>query len=161
VHVRVAPERSSEGSRDAHEAETGAPAATPLKVGLFIDSYTQPQWVYDIVAEIQRSSFARVSLVVENGDVDQPERSVLRRLHRNRHRLAYALYTRLDDALFRREPDAFTNTSIESLLEGVARLRVTPIKKRFSDYFTPADVAQIREHGLDVVLRLGFRILRG
>src|SRR5687768_16937799 len=130
MHVRVTPRRSSEGSREAQEAETGAPAATPLKVGLLVDSYTQPQWVYDIVAEIQRSSYARVSRVVENGDVDQPERRFLRRLHRNRHRLAYALYTRLDDALFRREPDAFTNTSIESLLEGVARLRVAPIKKR-------------------------------
>jgi hypothetical protein len=161
MHVRVAPDPLQPLTDGTDEAAAATPLAVPLKVGLFIDSYTQPQWVYDIVADIQRSSFARVSLVVENGDVDRSERGLLRRLVRNRHRVAYALYTRLDDALFRREPDAFTNTSIEGLLDGVARMRVTPIKKRFSDYFTPADVEQIREHDLDVVLRLGFRILRG
>ncbi len=152
MHVRVAP-------ADARDAEM--PARLPLKIGLLIDSYVQPQWVHDIVADIQRSWCARVALVVENGDVDQPERGFVRRLLRNRHRLAYALYTRIDDLLFRRQPDAFTNTSIEALVDGAARIRVTPVKKRFSDYFTPADVARIREHDLDVVLRLGFRILRG
>ena len=40
-------------------------------------------------------------------------------------------------------------------------VRVTPIKKKFSDYFTPEDVQRVRDHDLDVVLRFGFRILRG
>jgi hypothetical protein len=138
-----------------------APARTPLKVGLLVDSLAQQQWVYDIVAEIQRSSYARVALIIENGDVDQPERSFLRKLARNRTRIAYTLYTRLDERLFRREPDAFSQTSIADLVAGVPAIRVTPIKKRFSDYFTPEDVAAIRAHDLDVALRLGFRILRG
>ncbi len=152
MHVRVAPATA----RDAN-----MPARLPLKVGLLLDSYVQPQWVHDIVADIQRSACAQVALVVENGDVDRPVHGLVRRLLHNRHRLAYALYTRLDDLLFRREPDAFTNTSIEALVDGAAKIRVMPIKKRYSDYFTPEDVARIREQDLDVVLRLGFRILRG
>jgi len=133
----------------------------PLKIGLMIDSLIQPQWVYDVVAGIQRSGFAAISLLIENGDVDQPARGFLNRVVQNRKRLAYALYTRLDDWLFRREPDAFTNRSIAELLDGVPSIRVTPIKKKYSDYFAAADVEAIRQHDLDVALRLGFRILKG
>jgi methionyl-tRNA formyltransferase len=134
--------------------------ATRLKVGLMLDSLTQPQWVYDIVDGIQQSGFAEVSLLIHNGDVDTPHRG-LQRILRNRHRIAYALYTRLDDRLFRRQPDAFTERSIADLVAGVPSVRVVPIKKKFSDYFDAADVAAIRAHGLDVALRLGFRILKG
>ena len=147
---------------DANDDERDvAPTHAPLRVGLFVDSLRQPQWVRTIVEEIQASDVARVALIVENGDVDQPERGVLRKLLKNRHRLAYVLYTRLDERLFRRQPDAFTEVSIADLVEDVPTRRVTPIKKRFSDYFTEEDVAAIREYDLDVVLRLGFRILRG
>ena len=139
------------------------PAARPepLRVGLLIDSFRQPQWVRTIVEGIQRSDFARVALIVENGDVDRPERGFVRKVLKNRQRLAYVLYTRLDERLFRKAPDAFTEVSIADLLADVPTRRVTPIKKRFSDYFTDEDVAAIREFDLDVVLRLGFRILRG
>lgn len=150
MHVRMSP-----------DALTDAAQRVPLRVGLLVDSFTQPQWVYDIVADIQRSAFARVALVVENGDVDRPAQRLVNRLVRNRHRIAYALYTRLDDRLFRRTPDAFSEVSIADLVAGVPVLRVTPIKKRFSDYFPPDDVERVRDYDLDVVLRLGFRILRG
>src|SRR5215208_4486354 len=96
--------------------------SVPLKVALMLDSLTQPQWVYDIVADIQRSGFAELSLLIENGDVDQPERGIAKRLLHNRTRVAYALYTRLDDRLFRRQPDAFTNRSIADLVRGVPLL---------------------------------------
>ena len=138
-----------------------APHGEPLKVALLVDSLTQPRWVYDIVEGIQRSSYARIALIVENGDVDQPARGFVRKLARNRHRIAYALYTRIDEALFRRQPDAFSDISIAPLVEGVPSIRVTPTKKRFSDYFSAEDVEAIRGHDVDVALRLGFRILRG
>jgi hypothetical protein len=141
------------------EGECAGPP--PLKVGLLVDSLKQPRWAYDIVADIERSTFAKVTLIIENGDVDQPERNGVRKLVRNRHRLAYALYTRLDERLFRRAPDAFTEASIAELTSHVPRLRVTPIKKRYSDFFAPEDIATIRGYDLDVALRLGFRVLRG
>ena len=111
--------------------------------------------------ELQRSSFAQIVLVIENGDVDRPERGFARRLTRNRKRLAYVLYTRIDEYLFRQQPDAFTETSITDLVAGVPTIRVTPIKEALLDYFAAEDVAAIRERELDVAFRLGFRILRG
>ena len=149
-------------------AEAGAPGelspsslSRPLRIGLLVDSLVQPQWVREIVEQIQGSSYATVALIVENGAPDVRERGFARRLVKNRARIAYALYTRLDEWLFRRQPDAFTPASIAALVEGVPLVRVTPIKKKFSDYFTPEDAQRVREHDLDVVLRFGFRILRG
>jgi hypothetical protein len=141
-------------------AETLAPGS-PLRVGVMLDSFVQPQWVYDILAGIQQSGFATLALVIENGDVDRPVQGFFNRLLHNRGRIAYTLYTRFDDFWFRRQPDAFTNVSTTELLASVPVQRVTPIKKKFSDYFEPSDVEAIRARGLDVVLRFGFRILRG
>ena len=137
------------------------PADRPLRIGLMLDSLTQPQWVYDIVRDIQGSTIAEVSLLIENADVERPERGVLRRLARNRHRVGYTLYSRLDDTIYRRTPDAFTDTSIADLVRDVRSISVRPRKKKFSDFFEPSDVEAIRAYDLDVALRLGFRILRG
>jgi folate-dependent phosphoribosylglycinamide formyltransferase PurN len=40
-------------------------------------------------------------------------------------------------------------------------LRVTPIQKKYSDYFAANDIESIRSHDVDILLRFGFRILRG
>ncbi|HEV3484284.1 MAG TPA: hypothetical protein VG106_02680, partial [Vicinamibacterales bacterium] len=143
------------------ESTGGETPRLPLRVGVMLDSHVQPQWVYDILAEIAASGFAQLALVIQNGDVDKSERGFFKRVMKNRQRLAYTLYTRIDDFWFRREPDAFTNTSVTDLLASVPVVTVSPIKKKFSDYFEPADVDAIRAHDLDVVLRFGFRILRG
>jgi hypothetical protein len=155
MHTDASAQAGSTGELAPH------PPGRRLRVGLLVDSLMQPRWVRDIVADIQRSSYATVALIIENGAPDQPEKGFARRLLKNRKRIAYALYTRIDERLFRREPDAFTADSIAPLVEGVPVLRVTPIKKKFSDYFTPEDVQRVRDHDLDVVLRFGFRILRG
>jgi hypothetical protein len=149
-----------ENGRVGSTSDSGA-VQPCLRVGLLIDSLRQPQWVRTIIEDIQSSNFSRLSLIVENGDVDRPERGRLRKIVKNRQRLAYVLYTRIDERLFRKGPDAFTEVSIADLVSDVPTMRVTPIKKRFSDYFREEDVAAIRQHDLDVVLRLGFRILRG
>jgi methionyl-tRNA formyltransferase len=146
---------------DVIQPEAGTETRRPLKVGVMLDSLTQAQWVHDILADIQQSGFAELALVIENADPDRPERGFVQRLVKNRRRIAYTLYTRLDDWLFRRRPDAFSEVSVAPVLAGVPVVRVRPIKKRFSDYFEPGAIAEVRAHDLDVILRFGFRILRG
>jgi len=47
-------------------------------------------------------------------------------------------------------------------LKDVARISCQPILKgRFSQYFSKADLAHIRNYDLDVILRFGFNIIRG
>jgi hypothetical protein len=46
-------------------------------------------------------------------------------------------------------------------LAGTPVVRVTPRQTKFCDYFPDESVDEIRAHALDVVLRFGFRILKG
>jgi hypothetical protein len=133
----------------------------PLRVALLVDSLTQPAWVHRIVEDIHKSAQASVVLVVRNqidGDVRE---SRLRRLWRNRVFLLYAAYSRIDQALFASEPDAFAPRNLEPLLAGVPVLDVRPARAKFRDVFEAADLDAIRQHDLDVALRFGFRILSG
>ncbi len=73
----------------------------------------------------------------------------------------YGVVSRLDAK--RRPPafDAWLSKDLGPLLSGVPILAVEPERTRWSDVFSPDDVATIRGHDLDVLIRIGFRILRG
>lgn len=137
-----------------------------LRVGLLLDSFAQPRWVYRVVEEIQRSPFAGVSLVVLNakGAVAPARRGAggkARSAWRNRERLLYALYTKFDESRVRVSPDAFAPASVEALVKDCPVVSVEPLMKKHSDYFRDEDVEEILGHRLDVALRFGFRILKG
>jgi hypothetical protein len=138
----------------------------PIRVGLLLNSFTQPRWVSRIIGEIQQSSFAVVALIVlnEGADFAPPDRGTgekLRSVWRSRKHALYTLYTRFDESRARLSPDAFAPVDIEPLLEGCTVLRVKPSMTKHSDYFRDEDVEEILAHRLDVALRFGFRILRG
>lgn len=131
-----------------------------LRVGLLIDSFTQPRWIAKIVEDIQASNFADVRLIVKNEQNDQP-RSRFRAYWKNRSYLLYAFYNRLDNLLVKPESDAFERVDIQELLSNCPLLRVTPIRKKYSDWFPDQDARTIEEYKLDVAIAFGFRILKG
>lgn len=134
----------------------------PVRVGLLIDSFTQPRWVYTIINAIQSSSIARIYLVVKNeAPNQQPSVGRLRSYWKNRNYLLYALYNRLDARLPTGETDAFEDTDVTELLAGCPVLGVLPEMKRFSDWFPDEAIEKIRSYDLDVAISFGFRILRG
>lgn len=152
-------------------------AKEPLRVGVFLDTFEQPRWVARVLSEIQESGIARVVLVVENA-AKPPEAgsSALRRIVDRPELLLYWGYSRVDELLFahrrgrtaplaakREQPleNPFDEVDVHNLLEGADHLRVLPKMTRFSDYFESSDVTTLRAHHLDVVVRFGFRILRG
>src|ERR1700752_4898456 len=91
----------------------------PLRVGLLVDSLTQPRWVSNIVKDIKSSSIAEVCVVVKNEATapDQP-RSRLQAYWRNRNYLLYALYERLDTRRPMNDTDAFEDVDVQELLAG-------------------------------------------
>jgi methionyl-tRNA formyltransferase len=132
----------------------------PLRIGLFLDSFVVENWVRRVVEEIQASSFAKVVLVVMN-NCEAPSTKILDRLSRSHDQILYGLYTKFDNRFARVNPNAFELVDIGDLCPNVPVLKVKPLMKKFSDRFADQDVDQILEHKLDVVLRFGFRILRG
>lgn len=132
----------------------------PLRIGLLVDSLTQPRWVSKIINDIQSSDFAEICLVVEN----QATSESLGRLQsywKNRKYLLYALYNRIDNYVSLAEENAFEDVDVEESLSGVPVLGVMPVMKKFSDWFPDDAVETIRSYNLDVAISFGFRILRG
>ncbi|MCC6316306.1 MAG: hypothetical protein IT361_01350 [Gemmatimonadaceae bacterium] len=138
-------------------------ARQPLRVGLLLDGLEQPQWVHDAVARMLQEGHAQVSLVVRNAT---PHGHAARRGRvaswiANRRVLAHALYHRIDTWKFSVERDPFVMTSLAPLVAGAPVIDVTPRQTKHSDYIEDADIERILAHDLDVVVRFGFRILRG
>ena len=138
----------------------------PVRTALLLDTTVQPQWVCRIIEQIQRSEYARVSLVVLNGasparEAGGAQPGLLKKAWQHRDGLLYLLYRKLDRRLFRVRRDAFALVDTGPLLQGIPRITVTPRQTEFSDYLEGEQAEQIRAFDLDVALRFGFRILRG
>lgn len=131
-----------------------------LRIGLLVDSLTQPRWVSKIINDIQSSDFAEICLVVKNEATSEPL-GRLQSYWKNRKYLLYALYNRVDNHVSLAEENAFEDVEVEASLSGVPVLGVMPVMKKFSDWFPDDAVEKIRSYELEVVISFGFRILRG
>jgi hypothetical protein len=135
-------------------------APRKLRIGILIDSVQQPAWVRTMLERIAHSDHAELSLVVQN-EASRPRLGLLGKLRTHHRIFMYLLLERLEARLFRLEPDAFAMGSIEALIEGLPRIGVSPRQGEFSDWIEGESLDEIRSYDVDVLLRLGFRILRG
>src|SRR5215813_271171 len=98
-----------------------------LRIGLLIDSFTQPRWVQRAIEKILQSEIATIEIVLKVDDARKDERSLL-----------YKVYDSIDRRLF--AADALELVSIEEALKG------TTVKHGFE---------QIEVRDLDVLINFG------
>lgn len=132
----------------------------PIRVGLLVDSFSQPHWVCKVVNDIASSTFAKVVLVVLN-DHDERKANLIKRLIDNRHYWSYLVYEKLDNLLSRVTPNAFEIGSIQELVSDCPVIRVNPKRDGYSDYIEDHDLSTILDYDLDVAIQFGFRRLTG
>jgi hypothetical protein len=132
-----------------------------LKIGLLLDSLQQPAWVRRMLQRIAISDYAEISLIVLNSPVAKKRKGFLTRVLENRSFLFYTVFEKFEKRFTSCEPDAFASEDVGSLVASVPMLKVTPRRTRYSDYFENQDLQNIMKYELDVLIRLGFRILRG
>jgi len=138
----------------------------PLRIGVMLDSLTAPLWVAKILQDIAAAPFLTLSLVVVDATEQQSPPATWREwFGRQRAAAPYRLwewYQAADYERFRREgADPFEATDVTPLVREADLLRVEPLRVRFVDRFRPEDVQQVRDAHLDVMLRFGFRIVKG
>jgi hypothetical protein len=120
-----------------------------------------PLWVWAAIRELMGSSYAQIVVVAVNGRApEQAPEEWPARLRRNAERLL----TRVDALSDRRVPakhDAFRSRDAGPLLAGVPVLHVDPAPPEAPETFGPDHLAELRALELDVLVRLGFPVLRG
>jgi hypothetical protein len=141
-----------------------------LRIGLLLDDNEKVSaWQHKMIENIQQSDYAEVKLVIVNDSVQKTvERSFAEKLRRNYKRLPSIAMGRLLDTLYfflidrkHSVPDASEKVGAGDLLGDIPTIPCQPIKTKWSDRFQSSDIEQIDSHKLDVLIRCGFRILRG
>ncbi len=141
--------------------------STQVKVGILADSMTQPAWARAMLERVLAEGNASFDVVVLNtgrGPAEAPPAGILDRLGRHwrtRDRLLFRAFDRFDRRKFRTTPDAFEDVDVSDLLAGVPVVEVSPRRTKFSDFIEGDDLERVRAAGVDLFIRLGFRILRG
>ena len=143
----------------------------PLKVGVMVDSDQLISSFAEVLRHIQQSNFAHLAFVIRN--IAEPPRppaagSKLARLlrygldKRMRSNIAYSKYRQWDLVRQRDgEPSVFEAVDCADMLASLPAITVKPISKGFVDRFPAEAVEAVRAERLDIILRFGFRILRG
>jgi hypothetical protein len=144
------------------EVRSSSRPEVPLRVGVLIDSMVQPAWVERALRVMTEAGIGRIVMVVRNAAPPPPAaKSRLQAWWRNRRHLLFALFQRLDRRRFRTANDPLDPVDISPLLAGAEVVDVVPRQTRAVDRFEDADVERVKGAGLDVLVRFGFRILRG
>ncbi|HYM08567.1 MAG TPA: hypothetical protein VEU11_18590 [Terriglobales bacterium] len=133
-----------------------------LRIGVMLNSLTVTAWQAKILNELVNAPYLQVALVITNqAPGTAPRRSWLN-LKQKWHSLLYSLYCRVDRKLHQAEErNAFEETDVRSLMSGIDVLEVMPIQKKYVDRFEESDIERIKGAQLDVILRFGFRVIKG
>lgn len=136
----------------------------PLRIGVMLNSTAVPAWTYKILQDISDSPFCELAIaVIDNRPAKKlagRARFFARLRGLWRHGL-FNIYSRWDRKYYRPEKDAFETMDAAPLLRGARRLDAIPVEGKFIDRFSAADVEKVRDADLDVLVRFGFRILKG
>lgn len=126
---------------------------TRLKLGILIDQYRIPAWAWEMLSLIIKEDLAEIDLILIN---QSPKASG------TKSSFLYRVFSKLDRTFFKVNRNAFDRKDIRDLPGLNAKLiPIKPIQKKYSDWFESSDLQRIKERKPDILIRLGFRILKG
>jgi methionyl-tRNA formyltransferase len=121
----------------------------PIKISILFDSLEIPFWVNELLKSIKSDARYQICCIAYDAGVKPPSRSAF----------GYRLLRNVDQRLMKLPGDPFQKVKFES--GNIPVIPVDPIRKKFSDYFPEDTINEIKKHQPDLMLRFGFRILRG
>ena len=130
-----------------------------LRIGILLDSFQIPAWIYRSLERVIKSNYAEFSLIVlqQSSKVKNENDRILK----DKRTIVYQIFNKIDERLFLRVDNALEISNVQKLLPGVPVIKVKPIKKDSANYLEPADIDEIRQYGLDLFIKVGFDTLRG
>ena len=142
--------------------------AKPLSIAVMVDGFHLPAAHRDVLSDIAKSNFANLALVIVNQTGKSTSVSASERLSKwqrianpaHRRTLVFDRFQR-DNRRREYRPKATELVDCSDILCSSPRLEVTPIAEGTTDRFPADALAELKTYELDVVVRLGFRPLRG
>jgi len=131
-----------------------------LRIGVLTESDNLTVWALLMLQKIIDSEHSEIVLIVKKGKSKTENVSFIKRIWKIRKDIFWILYNKLENKIFKVNPDAFKTKPIKDLLK-CDEITVHPRETKFSDFISPEDVEEIKTHEIDIFIRLGFRILRG
>ena len=123
-----------------------------LRIGLLIESISQPGWICRIIEDIEKSHFAEIVLIAKKEFHDHVRR-FLPGLSINGYPLLWSLYTKIDKRYPCPYRDPFEQFDLSYLEQrGSTILSVRPIAVNGEYHLKEEDVQRIRSENVDVVL---------
>jgi hypothetical protein len=145
--------------RDGEDSQTIFKNIKKLRVGIMLDNYQLEAWDYVMLEAITKSEFASIELVILNERRDE-KKSYVNKIFSNRNQLLYIAYSKLEDLIEQPIPET-TPLEVQELLKNVPVIGIHPKMDKYSDRIQEKDIERIKKSDLDVIIRRGFRILKG
>ncbi len=123
-----------------------------MKIGLLIDGTEVPLWISDVIRSISAIPGIEIRLIIKNHSMAPREKIFS-------SKIIYRGLRLVDKRMMRMNPDPFKRVKLN--IPGVDVINVEPIRTKFSDRFPENKINEISKYELDILLRFGFRILRG
>ena len=123
-----------------------------FKVGLLLDSLSVRVWQFHILDFILKHPAFEIDVIILNDAIKHGSD--------NRKYAVYKLSMRLDRKIFKTKTNLFAPRSVPDLLKDKV-IRVKPKQNKSTDEILASDLAIIQKHDLDILIRFGFRILKG
>ena len=131
---------------------------TPLRIGIMINSETLTTWQYAMLEKIQQDESAQIitAIIRDDSDITEPEPQ-----GRDIARSIFYRYLAWDRKKFQVENDAFGSVPLKRLQGTIQKIHCKPKVTQWSDRLNTEDLHKVKEANLDVIIRLGWRIVRG
>ncbi len=130
-----------------------------LKVGVLVDDWFIPAWAYRALERTKRTGLVDFALVLLN-DSTAGGSGAAKAGNRGRNPV-FTLYDAVDRKVFCRKSQALQQKDLRILLPGTPGIRIAPAANRHESSLRPGIVERIRETELDLLVQLGFGVLRG
>ena len=131
-----------------------------LRVGLLVDDLQLPAWAIKMVKQIHHSDYAEMVLVIQKTNPQPAPKSFLYNLINLRSGKFYYLFEQFENRIFKPTPNAFQTSDLREVVD-CRVMEVTVEEIKYSDHFSTSDIENIQSHEIDVLIRIGFRTLRG
>jgi hypothetical protein len=124
-----------------------------LKLGLLLDSLNICAWEYSVIQHIINKGAGELKLVILNEDASQPTQT-------KKNTGVYAIFNRIDEKIFTKDPDPFASKNSLELLATVPINKVHLKQDGISSSLSEEDVKILSEYRFDVLIKFGFENLQ-